>query len=205
MNTKMRIFKKKADRYGTHIFTFPNGKKLFQIKEEYFEKLPAEKLRSIQENSNYIAFLGISKTTLEAGHSMIKRIANEISVLSDNKSKAEREKKIQDLNRVIDQIDTTRKEYDHTNEAIMVSLFDLFYYLEGETPFIWSEQNLEAKRYYLNEYPYFRSFFFQKLNDFTTGYKVTYQNCINLALAQSTIQEVVKDLNLTNTSEHKTN
>ena len=56
-------FKKKINKYADHIFTFPNGKKLYQIKEDYFEKLPAKKLLWIQENSNYLAYLGVSKAT----------------------------------------------------------------------------------------------------------------------------------------------
>lgn len=197
-------FKKKATRYGDHVFTFPDGRKLYQIKEDYFEKLPAAKLRTIQENSNYIAFLGISKSTLEAGHRMIKDKIYEIGLLSQKRDKTELNKTIEDAKKLIEGIDTTRKEYDGMNEAIMVSTFDLFYFFEGEDIFRTNEETLELKRHYLNEYPYFRNFFFQKLNGHLSDFKITYQNCINFALAQTAIQEVVKDLSLTDISESKT-
>ena len=197
-------FKKKSTRYGNHVFTFPDGKKLYQIKEDYFEKLPAAKLRTIQENSNYIAFLGISKSTLEAGHRMIKDKIYEIGLLSQKRDKTELNKTIEDAKKLIEGIDTTRKEYDGMNEAIMVSTFDLFYFFEGEDIFSTNEETLELKRHYLNEYPYFRNFFFQKLNGHLSDFKITYQNCINFALAQTAIQEVVKDLSLTDISESKT-
>ncbi len=197
-------FKKKATRYGDHVFTFPDGRKLYQIKEDYFEKLPAAKLRTIQENSNYIAFLGISKSTLEAGHRMIKDKIYEIGLLSQKRDKTELNKTIEDAKKLIEGIDTTRKEYDGMNEAIMVSTFDLFYFFEGEDIFSTNEETLELKRHYLNEYPYFRNFFFQKLNGHLSDFKITYQNCINFALAQTAIQEVVKDLSLTDISESKT-
>ena len=195
-------FRRKS-KYGNHVFTFPDGRKLFQIKEEYFDKLPASKLRTIQENSNYIAFLGISKSTLEAGHRMIKNRIYEIGLLLTKRDKTELNTKIEECKKLIDGIDTTRKEYDATNEAIMVSTFDLFYYFEGEDIFRTTDETLEMKRHYLNEYPYFRNFFFQKLNGHLSDFKVTYQNCINFALAQTAIQEVVKDLNLTDISESK--
>lgn len=200
----MKIFKKSAEKIGTLIFTFPDGKKLYQVKEDYFERLPSEKLRIIQENSNYIAHLGISKTTLEAGHKMLRNLAYEISALTERKDKSELKKKAEDLGKLIDQIDTTRKEYDNTNEAIMVSLFDLFYFFEGEIPFVWSEESLEIKRYYLREYPYFRAFFFRKLNDYIADYRLTYQTSINIALAQSTVQELIKDWSHIGTSEAST-
>lgn len=197
-------FKKKATIYGDHVFTFPDGRKLYQIKEDYFEKLPAAKLRTIQENSNYIAFLGISKSTLEAGHRMIKDKIYEIGLLSQKRDKTELNKTIEDAKKLIEGIDTTRKEYDGMNEAIMVSTFDLFYFFDGEDIFRTNEETLELKRHYLNEYPYFRNFFFQKLNGHLSDFKITYQNCINFALAQTAIQEVVKDLSLTDISESKT-
>jgi len=85
-----------------------------------------------------------------------------------------------------------------------VSLFDLFFFFEDEDIFEKTDETLELKRYYLNQYPYFRNFFFQKLNDYTDIYKVTFQNCIHFALAQTAIQEVVKDFSLIDIVEPKT-
>lgn len=202
----MILFKKKDTnlKYGNHVFTFPDERKLYQIKEDYFEKLPAAKLISIQENSNYIAFLGISKSTLEAGHRMIKDKIFEIGILAQKRDKSELNKTIEDAKKLIEGIDTTRKEYDGTNEVIMVSTFDLFFFLDGENIFEKTEETMELKRHYLNTYPYFRSFFFRKLNDFLSDYKVTFQNSINISVTQTAIQEVVKDLSLTDLSESKT-
>jgi len=205
-----KIFKKrKANKYGKHIFTFPRGERLYQLKEEYFEKMPAKKLSYIQENSNYIAFLGVSKATLETGHRMIKDHAYQITALTEFKDKQRIKDKCSDLVKLVDQIETTREEYDRTNEAIMVSLFDLFFFFEDENLLEWNEQTMERKRYFLNEYPYFKSFFFQKLNDYTSVYKATFQNCINYALIQANVQEIVKDtikeLSHTDISLFKTN
>jgi hypothetical protein len=201
--------KRKANKYGKHIFTFPNGERLYQLKEDHFEKLPAKKLSYIQENSNYIAFLGISKSTLEVGHRMIKDHAYQITALSEFKDKDKMKSKCMDLVKLVDQIDTTREEYDKANEAIMVSLFDLFFYFEDENIFVWNEETMERKRHFLNTYPYFKSFFFQKLNDYMLLYKVTFQNCINFALIQANVQETVnqvaKELSLTDISLFKTN
>jgi hypothetical protein len=198
------IFKRSHSKYGKHIFTFPDGKKVYQLDEQYFEKLPSKKLLSIQENSNYIAFLGVSKTTLEAGHKMIKDKAYEAKAIIKDRDRTKLERIIDEQVKLIEQIETTRKEYDGTNEAILVSLFDLFFYFDDEDMFTWSEESMERKRHYLNSYPYFRSFFFQRLNAYMTAYKITLQNCIHFALAQSTIQEIVKDLNHISTNEAKT-
>lgn len=200
----INIFKKKIDRYGTHIFTFPNGKKLYQVKEDYFEKLPAKKLLTIQENSNYIAYLGISKATLEVGLNKLKEKAYEAKSHVKDRDKTQLEFILEEQVRLIEQMQTNRKEYDGTSEAILVSLFDLFFYFDDDDIFEFSEQSMERKRFYLNEYPYFRSFFFQRLNAYMMAYKITLENCIHYALAQSTIQEVVRDLSLTNIKYSKT-
>lgn len=208
-----KYFKRyKANKYGKHIFTFPDGERLYQLNEDYFDRLPARKLSYIQENSNYIAFLGVSKATLESGHRMIKDLSYQIVALTEMKDKVKLKDKAFDLVKLIDKIDTTRQEYDGTNETIMVSLFDLFFYFEGEDLFNHDidkhNEIMEKKRAYLNNYPYFKSFFFRKLNDYMSLYKVTFQNCINFALIQTQVQEVVKEvskeLNHTDTSQHKT-
>jgi hypothetical protein len=175
--------KRKANKYGKHIFTFPNGERLFQLKEDYFERMPAKKLMFIQENSNYIAFMGVSKATLEAGHRMIKDHAYQITALSEFKDKEKMRTKCMDLVKLVDQIDTTRLEYDKTNEVIMVSLFDLFFYFDNENPMEWSEETLERKRHYLNTYPYFKSFFFSEVErlyiSLQSHLSKLYQLCFN--------------------------
>lgn len=199
------VFRSKKLIYGKQIFTFPDGRKLYQVKDEYLERLPNKKLLYIQENANYIAHLDISKATLIAGHRMIERCAGEINALAYQKNTSEKiRNKTDELVKLVHQIDITRKEYDNTNEAILLSLFDLFFFFDNENPFEWSDETMERKRYYLNEFPIFRRFFFQKLNEYTVLYRSTFQNCINFALMQSTVQELVKDLSLIDTSEAKT-
>lgn len=199
------LFRSKKLIYGKQIFTFPDGRKLYQVKDEYIERLPNKKLLYIQENANYIAHLDISKATLIAGHRMIERCAGEINALAYQKNTSEKiRNKTDELVKLVHQIDITRKEYDNTNEAILLSLFDLFFFFDNENPFEWSDETMERKRYYLNEFPIFRRFFFQKLNEYTVLYRSTFQNCINFALMQSTVQELVKDLSLIDTSEAKT-
>lgn len=199
------VFRSKKLIYGKQIFTFPDGRKLYQVKDEYIERLPNKKLLYIQENANYIAHLDISKATLIAGHRMIERCAGEINALAYQKNTSEKiRNKTDELVKLVHQIDITRKEYDNTNEAILLSLFDLFFFFDNENPFEWSDETMERKRYYLNEFPIFRRFFFQKLNEYTVLYRSTFQNCINFALMQSTVQELVKDLSLIDTSEAKT-
>lgn len=199
------VFSSKKLIYGKQIFTFPDGRKLYQVKDEYLERLPNKKLLYIQENANYIAHLDISKATLIAGHRMIERCAGEINALAYQKNTSEKiRNKTDELVKLVHQIDITRKEYDNTNEAILLSLFDLFFFFDNENPFEWSDETMERKRYYLNEFPIFRRFFFQKLNEYTVLYRSTFQNCINFALMQSTVQELVKDLSLIDTSEAKT-
>ena len=199
------VFRSKKLIYGKQIFTFPDGRKLYQVKDEYLERLPNKKLLYIQENANYIAHLDISKATLIAGHRMIERCAGEINALAYQKNTSEKiRNKTDELVKLVHQIDITRKEYDNTNEAILLSLFDLFFFFDNENPFEWSDETMERKRYYLNEFPIFRRFFFQKLNEYTVLYRSTFQNCINFALMQSTVQELVKDLSHIDTSEAKT-
>jgi len=196
--------RKKKNDIGNLIFTFPDGKKLYQVKDEYLEKLPAEKLRTIQENANYIAYLGVSKHTLIEGQKMVKIAAYEARVLAAGRDKANTIDKIDDIIKLQEQMEVTRQMYDGTNETILVSTFDLFFFFEDENPLTWSHETLERKRKYLNEYPLFRSFFFQKVNDYMGVYKNILQNVINYALIQTQIQEIAKELSHTDISAIKT-
>lgn len=202
-----RYHRKQLNRYGKLVFTFPDGRKVFQIKDDYVEQLPAKKLLFIQENSNYIAYLGVSKSTMEAAHSTIKQKAFELFGYVELDNKAKLQERCNDIVKVVEALDSTRLEYDNTNETIMLSLFDLFFFFDNETPLTYSEQSLEQKRYYLNEYPFFRNFFFQKLNDFTSAYKVILQNVINFALIQTRVAqevaEISKELTSTNIEPNK--
>lgn len=210
----MNWFKRrKLNKFGNHIFTFPDGAKLYQLKEDYFERLPNVKLEYIQENTNYIAHLGVSKHTLFSAVEKSQGYVSEVKALKptyDLNTKTitirvddlERiYKRIENLDTTLKYIDTNNKENDKTQEHILVSMFDMFFFFEDEDMFEWSEQSLERKRYYLSEYPYFRNFFFRKLEDYSTIYKSTYENVIRYAIVQTGIQGVIKDLLFTSISE----
>lgn len=199
---------RKFKRFGNHIFTFPDGQKLYQLKEDHFEKLPNVKLEYIQENTNYIAHLGVSKQTLFAAVDKTETRLNEMSVVM--KMKGYKDSQI-DLARllgealtVIKYIKSNTAENEKIQEHILVSMFDMFFFFEGENIFEWSEEALEKKRFYLNEYPYFRNFFFRKLENYSTAYKDTYDNVIRYAIIQTGIQSVIQDLIFTDLQEAKT-
>lgn len=200
----LNYFKKKTKPQGKHIFTFPDGRKLMQINDEDLERLPSEKLRTIQENANYIAYLGISKHTLIEAHKMVKNTAYEARVLAGGRDKAATQNKIDDIIKVIEQMDITRTTFDGINETILVSTFDLFFFFEDENPFTWSTESLERKRKYLNDYPFFRSFFFQKASEYMGDYSSILSNATRYALAQTQAQEIVRRLEFTNISSNKT-
>ena len=144
---------------------------------------------------------------MEAAHRTIKQKAFELFGYVELDNKAKLQERCNDIVKVVEALDSTRLEYDNTNETIMLSLFDLFFFFDNETPLTYSEQSLEQKRYYLNEYPFFRNFFFQKLNDFTSAYKVILQNVINFALIQTRVAqevaEISKELTSTNIEPNK--
>ena len=200
----INFLKKKFNKnlkYGSLFFTFPNGEKLYLLNESEFESIQNTKLIHIQENANYIAHLGVSKSTLQNAVSRLKMIQYEILALSEMKDKSKLREKIQESITSISFIDNTQREYDEISDIIMLSMFDLFFYFDGENPFIKSFEMLEKKKYMLAQYPQFRHFFFQKLNNYITASKITYQNAIHFALIQTQIQEVVKDLQYTTISD----
>jgi len=203
----LNIFKRKftAKKYCDFFYKFPDGTKIYKLKEDYFEKLPAKKLLSIQENSNYVAFLGISKSMLEASQEKIERLSIEAEILTEKRSKnAEILAKQKEVTEAIRAQKVTKTEYDNTISTILLSVFEMFFYFENEPLFasdveFWTEK----KRDYLNKYPSLRGFFFKSLESFTSDLKITYSNVINLAVAQTAIQELIKQLASTNLSDDK--
>lgn len=199
---RKRHNRKRAERFGKHIFTFPDGQRLYQLKEDYFEKLPNAKLEYIQENANYIAHLGISKYTLFSAVDKVKSLQEEVKALI--RLKQDPTKQIEQIDKILGFIDSNTKDYEEKQKHIVVSLFDMFFFFEDEDIFKWSEEALEKKRQYLDDYPYFRNFFFRKLEDYQTVYKVTFQSAIRYAIAQTGIQEAIRDWDFTNISEDAT-
>jgi len=199
---KKFINKRRSNKFGNHIFTFPDGAKLYQLKEDYFERLPNAKLEYIQENANYIAHLGISKHTLFSAVKKLKDLQEEVKALVRLKQPAD--KQFTNIDKILHYIDGNIKDYEKTQQHVVVSLFDMFFFFEDEDIFTWSEEALEKKRNYLDEYPYFRNFFFRKLEDFQTAYKLTFDYATQYAIRQTGIQEVIKDLDFTNINEAAT-
>jgi len=201
----MGIFHRyKVNKYGTHIFTFPDKKKLYQLKEDHFEKLPNYKLEYIQENSNYIANLGVGKQTLLVANNKSISLNDQVNALIDLKKYDEAKKKLAEQKTTLTYIGVNVEETEKTQEHILVTMFDMFFYFDDEPMFKFSEESLERKRYYLNEYPYFRNFFFRKLENYSTAYKDTYENVIRYAIIQTGIQSVIQDLIFTDLQEAKT-
>lgn len=191
--------RRRAEKFGKEVFRFPDGATLYQLKEDYFEKLPNAKLEYIQENANYIAHLGISKYTLFSAIKKVKELQDEVKALIRLKQDPTRQ--IEQIDKVLGYIDSNTKDYEEKQRHIVISLFDMFFFFEDEDIFKWSEEALEKKRQYLDDYPYFRNFFFRKLEDYQTVYKVTFQSAIRYAIQQTGIQEVIKDWDFTSIKE----
>ena len=85
----------------------------------------------------------------------------------------------------------------------MLSIFEMFFYFEKEPLFVNDEFWTEKKRDLLNKYPSLRGFFFKSLENYTTDLKVTWHNATNLAVAQTSIQELIKQLVYTTTEDVK--
>ncbi len=202
----LKYFKKDftAKKYCDLFYTFPDGTKIYKIKDSYIEKLPAKKLLSIQENSNYIAFLGISKSMLEASQNKCERLSVECEILTERKAKhTEILAKQKELTSTIQAQKISKSEYDNAISTVMLSIFEMFFYFEKEPLFVNDEFWTEKKREYLNKYPSLRVFFFKSLESYTSDLKITWDNVINLAVAQTTIQELIKQLAYTTTEDEK--
>ena len=202
----LKYFKKDftAKKYCDLFYTFPDGTKIYKIKDSYIEKLPAKKLLSIQENSNYIAFLGISKSMLEASQDKCERLSIECEILTEKKAKhAEILAKQKELTSTIQAQKISKSEYDNAISTVMLSIFEMFFYFENEPLFVNDEFWTEKKRDLLNKYLSLCGFFFKSLDSYTTDLKVTWHNATNLAVAQTSIQELIKQLAYTTTEDEK--
>ena len=194
----------KALRYGDLIFTFPNGKKLYTIKDNSLFNLPAKVYTNLEENNNYIAFLGVSKTNIEASNKMIERLCDSGINGENNYDKIKEVLGIK--NRLL-------SEYDRATQLLMESTFDAFFFFEDENPFETDfdkrAEFLELKKYYLENYPYFKSFFFQLLKKRHKNLQDIWNESINFALAQVTFGQIIKELKLeltqTDTADNKQN
>ncbi len=203
------IFKKNftAKKYCDFFYTYPDGTKIYKLRDDYIEKLPAQKLLYIQENSNYIAFLGISKSMLEASQERCERLSIECEILTEKKAKhTEILAKQKELTVAIRAQKLSKSEHDNAISTILISIFEMFFYFEKEPLFAKdAEYWTELKRDYLNKYPSLRGFFFKSLESYLTDLKITFNNDINLAVAQTSIQELIKQLSHTNIPNDKIN
>jgi len=203
----LKYFKKDftAKKFCDLFYTFPDGTKIYKLKDDFVERLPAKKLLSIQENTNYIAHLGVSKSMLEYSQEKIERLSIECEILTERKAKhTEILAKQKELTSHIKAQKLTKSEYDNTISTVLISTFDMFFYFEKE-PLFTNDNDfwIEKKREYLDKYPSFRGFFFKSLKSYLTDLKLTYTNVINFAVTQTSIQEFIKQLKYTNIEDEK--
>jgi len=170
--------KVKTFKYGELIFTFPNGKRLYIIKDKALQNLSAKEYRILQENHNYLAYLGITKTNLTA---MLKNLDS-----NSNDSL-----KVKEIVKVAER---SYGEFDRATELMILNTFDMFFFFEDEDIFVKSDEILERKRYYLNEYPFFNNFFFQLVKKKFPNLTDTWNMSIQFALAVTTLNVIVKEL-----------
>ncbi len=202
----LKYFKKDftAKKYCDLFYTFPDGTKIYKIKDSYIEKLPAKKLLSIQENTNYIVRLGVSKSILEVSQEKIERLSIECEIMTERKAKhTEILAKQKELTGYIKAQRLSIAEDSNTTSTILLSIFEMFFYFEDEPLFVNDEFWTEKKRDLLNKYPSLRGFFFKSLENYTTDLNITWKNVTSFAVAQTTIQEFIKQLKYTNTEDEK--
>jgi len=191
------FFKKNYKKSGNLFFTFPDGAKLYRIKDSEAMKLPNKLLATIQENSNYLGFLGLTKANLNVS---VKKLKEKLPEYKHTNS----ENTFNDIMKILDFIDISGKEYDRASKAIIVNLFDLYFYFEDENPFIKSEETLEKKQYYLDNYVYFQNFFFQQLKLHFKDYMITLEDSINYAILQTSMTEFISQLSQPPTNDNQT-
>lgn len=185
------LFKKKIIKKPP-FFTFPDGKVLYQIDESDLHNANAKQYLFIQENINYLAYLGVTKHTINASIKKAQDELNEIKVLHKNKHNFSFDK----LQTILDYLGKTRSEFDDYNEELLVNIFDLFFYFKGEDKYKRDAQTIELKRYYLNTYPKFRDFFFQNVKAKYPQLMTTYEPFIRYAISQVNLMQIIKELKL---------
>lgn len=181
------FFKKNYKKSGDLFFTFPDGEKLYRIKDSEAIRLPNKLLQAIQENSNYISYLGLTKANLNVS---VKKMKEKMPEYKHTHN----EDTYQDIMKILDFIDVSGREYDRASQAILVNLFDLYFYFENENPFEKTDETLEKKKYYLDNYVYFQNFFFQNLKQHFKDYMITLEDSISYAILQTSLTQFIKDL-----------
>lgn len=177
------IFKKKK-----HIKMLPDGTYVYCVDEDKMHKLPIQKILNIQEALNYISLIGVDKHT----HSeAIKRIKDNIVKYMDSKEI----NLLLDAMTYIDYIDGNMDKHNNTIATVNAMVFDLFYYLDGEDPFVYSEDTLNRKKELLKKYPLEMSFFFRKteVTTFMRNYGLTLNGGIQIAALQSVMLRELRE------------
>lgn len=192
--------------YGEQKFKFPDGKKLYLIKDNYLHKLSAKLYQDIQENHNYLSYLGVSKTNFVASHENIDKYSAELELELDigNRTKFDYNK-LKSINKKIrDAVIFNKKQYkefDNANEILMLNVFDLYYFFEDENPFKKNAETLERKRYYLDKYPYFKGFFLQELKKNKNYCNDTWNELTQFVLSRATLMAIKEELTYSNLAE----
>jgi len=179
----LNIFKRNFIK-GDLFFTFPDGKKLFKVKDADLSKLPAKHFLAIQENSNYLAFLGVTKENLQ---NAVNRIDKNTFLLDISTDFNEVKRLSGEIRSVTHFLKINTSEFDRASDAIALNLFDLFFYFQGENPIQKTMETMELKKYYLDTYPFFKVFFFQEVRKHFTDFMPTLKPYIDFALLQMEI------------------
>ncbi len=209
-------FRKKisAITKGDLIFTFPNGEKLYLLKDDYLVRLPNEKYQMIQENQNYLAFLGLTKTNLIAMNKKLTELSEQLKIeVQVAKRGISNLQNIENISKSIEEISLFAPkqlgEFDRANELLITNTFDFYFFFEDEDPLIKNEQTLERKRFYLKEYPFFNGFFLQILKKNKKISQDTYSESIQFVLMSATLEEIkeqmkgeLTQMNLTNNKKN---
>jgi len=191
MKRFMHIFKRNFIK-GELFFTFPDGKKLFRVKDSDLLKLPAKQFLNIQENSNYLGFLGVTKQNLQIS---VKNLDERFAKIEQSQNIEEINVIISECKKVTEFLKINTSEFDRASDAIALNLFDLFFYFQGENPIERSFESMELKKYYLDTYPYFKVFFFQEVQKYYKDFAPSLLNYIDFALFQMDIFTKINSLN----------
>lgn len=181
---------------GELFFTFPDGKKLFRVKDSDLLKLPAKQFLNIQENSNYLGFLGVTKQNLQIS---VKNLDERFTKIEQSQNLDEIKAINLECQKVTEFLRINTSEFDRISDAIALNLFDLFFYFQGENPIERNFESLERKRYYLDTYPYFKVFFFQEVRKYYKDFTPSLLNYIDFALFQMEIFNKINSLTPLNT------
>lgn len=171
----------------------PDGTLVYFVPSDKMHKLPVQKILNIQEALNYISLIGVDKHTHKEA---ISRIKTNIITYIDSKDT----NKLLDALTYLDHINSNLDTHTSTISSVNAMVFDLFYYLDGEDPYKYSESTLNKKKELITKYPMECVFFFQKkeVEEIIKNYGLTLNGAIQISALQSALIRELKDINQSN-------